>query len=353
MPIYDLGHVGGGESIKIGKTLVDKNGVINVSNPNNGIISQETYDQLNDEEKSTGTYIIPTDVGFKIISEGKEVVTSGSAGPDVTPIGTIISFIGMKPPKDYLVCDGSIHKKSDYPDLAAFFKEQFGSETYFGSNGDGTFAIPDMRNLFLRGYHGEATEQLSAGIGKKQEATKHVYILADGIKQIGISNTVVSSNFDTSANRNGSEYIVKADGEYSADIITNYTSRPVNMAVLYCIKAVLSESEQADKGEVYSEEETRIGTWIDGKPLYRRVFKGMTSGKINSVVTFGSNLGIDTFVNGWISVTTTLSFQDMGPGNYTNIYYNNSKQQIEIGIAHETYINCPLIAIIKYTKTTD
>lgn len=30
-------------------------------------------------------------------------------------------------------------------------------------------------------------------------------------------------------------------------------------------------------GEVYSTEEIRIGTWIDGKPLYKKTFVGVTS----------------------------------------------------------------------------
>ena len=39
-------------------------------------------------------------------------------------------------------------------------------------------------------------------------------------------------------------------------------------AVLYCIKAAVSVPAE----NVYSTEEQRIGTWIDGKPLYRRTF---------------------------------------------------------------------------------
>lgn len=45
----------------------------------------------------------------------------------------------------------------DYPELAEHFEEQFGDKQYFGGDGN-TFAVPDMRNLFLRGYHGEAEE---------------------------------------------------------------------------------------------------------------------------------------------------------------------------------------------------
>lgn len=33
--------------------------------------------------------------------------------------------------------------------------------------------------------------------------------------------------------------------------------------------------------EIYSTEEVRIGTWIDGKPLYRRVYKGLLKTTVN------------------------------------------------------------------------
>lgn len=47
---------------------------------------------------------------------------------------------------------------------------------------------------------------------------------------------------------------------------------PANMAVLYCIKAVDSMTGGTSE-EIYSTEETRIGTWVDGKPLYRKSYQ--------------------------------------------------------------------------------
>lgn len=43
--------------------------------------------------------------------------------------------------------------------------------------------------------------------------------------------------------------------------------RPTNTSILYCIKYTNSPSMQPSN--VYSTEEKRIGTWIDGKPLYQ------------------------------------------------------------------------------------
>ena len=204
----------------------------------------------------------------------------GPAGPDGNPIGTVISFMGTNAPKDYLVCDGASYNVADYPNLAAFFAEQFGEANHFGGDGTTTFAVPDMRNLFLRGYHGGAEEQLSGEIGERQEATQIPYTL--GQVSSGTIYKVITNfsghtqnNFVRAEAENPDKLIYPKTSFYQgvsveSKNITNfndtnsviyYLSRPVNMAVLYCIKAV--ESVPAES--VYSAEETRIGTWIDGK----------------------------------------------------------------------------------------
>lgn len=96
----------------------------------------------------------------------------GPQGPDGNPIGTVISYMGIAAPKDYLICDGAIYNIADYSDLAKHIQTNFGLTNFFGGDGTTTFAVPDMRNLFLRGYHGENGEQLSGSIGEKQEATE-------------------------------------------------------------------------------------------------------------------------------------------------------------------------------------
>ena len=57
-------------------------------------------------------------------------------------------------------------------------------------------------------------------------------------------------------------------------------------------EAELGGSRSSGGGEIYSTEETRIGTWIDGKPLYKvtRLYNG-------SFATSISTLTLDTFQN--------------------------------------------------------
>ena len=46
-------------------------------------------------------------------------------------------------------------------------------------------------------------------------------------------------------------------------------------------------------GNVYSAEEVRIGTWIDGKPLYRRVFERTTPSDNSRIRPFSPSIIIE------------------------------------------------------------
>lgn len=169
----------------------------------------------------------------------------GPVGPDGNPIGTVISYIGITPPKDYLVCDGMEYDISQYSQLAKFFESQFGSSNHFGGDGVSTFAVPDLRNLFLRGYHGEAEDRLSGEIGEKQEATSLPRYLCTSVyevvyrhpdEEIANINYPDKTYFDSNINRYELKYT--GSGRQSEDAC-RMTTRPINSAVLYCIKAVL------------------------------------------------------------------------------------------------------------------
>ena len=67
---------------------------------------------------------------------------------NLVPVGTIYPYGGKIKtiPKGFLLCDGRILKKEEYPDLFASIGTSFGNGT-----GKGTFNIPDFRGVFLRG----------------------------------------------------------------------------------------------------------------------------------------------------------------------------------------------------------
>lgn len=158
---------------------------------------------------------------------------------DGTPIGTVISYMGTKVPKHYLSCDGTVFNIADYPALSEQIKDEFGTVDYFGGDGTETFAVPDLRNEFLRGHHGEAAEQLSGNIGQHQDATEHLNLC--GLTWLQVGHTTMS---EISSSKKVDKYTTENAGpgkgialNSSPDAFPgNYTSRPTNMAVLYCIK---------------------------------------------------------------------------------------------------------------------
>ena len=125
------------------------------------------------------------------------------------------------------------------------------------------------------------------------------------------------------------------------------------------IKEVATTLEQlttdVENKHTYSTEEQVIGTWIDGKPIYRKVIPGLT--KNGSIEHNISNLdyvinikGICKKTNGNFEpiprlTTGTVSQYGIGIGDIssTSIYFEKGSS---VSIS-ESYI------IIEYTKTTD
>lgn len=165
-----------------------------------------------------------------------------SAGGGV-PIGTIISFMGLTPPADYLACDGSTKNITDYPQLADFFEAQFGSKNYFGGDGVTTFAVPDLQGEFLRGTgtNSHAGQGSGANVGVHQDGTKHVDVLTDNdkiyLRRTTSTDVVVNGDYyDGSTTWVG--YKDSFTGTFSSATDGMFTSRPTNTSVLYCIKAI-------------------------------------------------------------------------------------------------------------------
>lgn len=287
---------------------------------------------------------------MKIVINGEtvEIPSSDGAGGNV-PVGTVISYMGLSAPAGYLICDGAQYSISQYPALASFFQTQFGAKNHFGGDGTTTFAVPDMRNLFLRGYHGGAEEQLSGEIGVKQEATTHPTIFSGESGIWGFYPFTVTNKDKELGSPIGLVKGTSNSGTATAER-PSYTARPVNMAVLYCIKAVES-SGGGSAWEVYSTEETRIGTWIDGKPIYRKVFSG-TSGANETSTQFGTVENLSEVVHMYGKIHHTYI------NGYVSIPESNAELQ-QIGYVLYIYIgnialsNQPFTVIAEYTKTTD
>ena len=191
--------------------------------------------------------IIVTPASDKAIKSVTKIIglkLQSSTSSDITPVGTVISVMRKKAPEGYLICDGRELNIADYKALADMFEEEFGSKNIYGGDGITTFAIPDLRNEFLRGYYSDKEEQLSGEIGIHQDGTDHPFVYGhkNGVTTyVGATRTVQPGNMDTIYNGTGSgnkeAYGSGAIAGYDAGGATiSYTARPTNVAVLYCIK---------------------------------------------------------------------------------------------------------------------
>lgn len=65
-----------------------------------------------------------------------------------------------------------------------------------------------------------------------------------------------------------------------------------------------------DTGEIYSTEEVRIGTWIDGKPLYRRVFEANIPTQLSAWITINPVIDdINPYIVNAYSLSTDTNYE--------------------------------------------
>ena len=117
----------------------------------------------------------------------------------------------------------------------------------------------------------------------------------------------------------------------------------------------------------YTQEEQRIGTWIDGKPIYRQVIKVtyIDSANNNYDVTISiSNLNEIVNIGGTIKITDTNTYKPVtviytDNSNAINSHYSfsvyaitNSYISLSYGSWWKTTFDKAYI-ILEYTKTTD
>ena len=126
-------------------------------------------------------------------------------------------------------------------------------------------------------------------------------------------------------------------------------------------KAAGAQAVKAMFGELndnftYSTDEQAIGTWIDGKPLYRVVFPfgalpNNTRKTVNSPVSnIDKVISLDGFISTVDGAYYPLPYVNTGSAGSIGFWYQNNAVTAEAGANRS---NCDAVVIMKYTKTTD
>lgn len=110
-----------------------------------------------------------------------------------------------------------------------------------------------------------------------------------------------------------------------------------------------------DKMNTYSTEEQVIGTWRDGKPIYRKVIPFVTSSTLINFPIGINNLERITDFRGcadWFPINFSWFNQSENVAYYVSTQYRPHEDQI-IHQCSKEYADLQAYAILEYTKTTD
>lgn len=287
-----------------------------------------------------------------------------------TPIGTIIPYMGKTAPADYLACDGAEYNITDYPDLSSFITTQFGSVNYFGGDGTKTFAVPNVNNgvKYIESSDNKNAIDISGQNAQLSVTSNYIHTLwsytnvasnkyvgkitatytngnaTDAYVAIYINNKEVWRSAQTSGYNkilinqnvtipsNGTIEIKYGwDGSHGDNGTVTITGKMTPFYYyIYCIKALPAAIRQLD---TYSTDETIVGRWIDGKPIYRKVSDAISVNGVNadqfstlpfkidsieniihtSIIDNGLYMPVGSWINtdGTISIDFTLTFTDI------------------------------------------
>lgn len=122
---------------------------------------------------------------------------------------------------------------------------------------------------------------------------------------------------------------------------------PIGTEVDYDGQTAPAGWQEIDDPNVYSTTEKRIGTWIDGKPLYRKVVQGS--------LTLSPQTWVDTDIVD-STIDLLINAKSFYAGSNTAVLEINAnrtsdgKIQVLSTLSTTTY---PTAILLEYTKTTD
>ena len=172
-------------------------------------------------------------MGYELRYKGQTIGGGGSGGGSgdaSAPAGVIWLWSGKTAPEGWALCDGTAYQIADYPALADFFEQQFGSKNFYGGDGTTTFAVPDLRGHFPLGVS-DTHEQGSTG--GSEEVTLTVDQMPEHRHTISLSTS--SGSYSTLV-RGGTSIGNNADLIFPAGSSKPHPNMPPFLSLNYIIK---------------------------------------------------------------------------------------------------------------------
>jgi len=173
-------------------------------------------------------------------SNGNAVaVTATSLLSTVVPTGAVLPFAKLASgiaPSGWLICDGTIYTVAAYPDLGELLANTYGGST-------GTFAVPNLQGLFIRGANPQTVGGVTytpASIGTVQGDLFQGHYHSNTATTTAVLSTFggqsgIDRNYPAGT---GTVTVTIAGPTTGANGAVRFGSetRPVNLAMVYCIK---------------------------------------------------------------------------------------------------------------------
>lgn len=343
---YNNGELGG-SSIQVDTMPIassEYEGAIYQYIGDSGTYKKNAWYECIEDSENVGTYIwnylniplkepiIMNEQSASTVQDALALIVNRDSGTGA-PVGTLISQYKKVPMSGYLYCDGSTFDETAYPSLYL----------YLGSN-----VLPDYRECVMVGAEQNTTDTIAAhdvyteGQFKDDQFQDHTH----SVSAVGLGHTEYydgSAKYLTTSTSTG-----KANsGRYGT------TTHGKQKAVYVYIKATsgLAENQQenvlnatknyVDNANSYSTEETLTGgTWIDGKPIYRKCFNGSWT------VPNSTWSDIITVPN----IEQLIRAEIMANNNMWSGYWEIANSNVRFYTSNGTIFK---LCILEYTKTTD
>ena len=212
--------------------------------------------------------------------------------------------------------------------------------------------------------------QLSDSI-EKYKSIRIEFISFDGKNNYGVISTSttysvnhIKNNYTFScikaySSSNPNFYSAQGYGFYDDTHLTlcweNYAGWEHNTSHI-TVTGIRDKASDAEKNfNKYSTTEEVVGTWIDGKPLYRKVVKGNITSTDQTLFVVNANIDTMVFISGYDCPDGTYYFPfnyAQTGSTYKSIFYKKDTDTIEFRSNSynpgEVYV-----VVLEYTKTTD
>ena len=184
---------------------------------------------------------IPTAPTASTGTRSTQLATTAFVGAEsqiAAPTGSVYTFAGSTVPTGWLKCNGALLSRTTYAALFAVI-----GTTYGAGDGSTTFALPDLRGEFVRGFDDGRGVDAGRTLGSAQAATR---VLRDwwsdngaGKDALAWNGSAVVCDYDGSIERVIDAFVPTWNGTKYPDTwihVDGVRARPRNVAMHYIIK---------------------------------------------------------------------------------------------------------------------